>query len=668
MIATDADAEENGDIIYTISKTTTDKFKIDQNGVISTTTTLARTGSQAIQHTLTIIASDQGTPPRNDSTIVNIFIVDVDAPRFNSTSYIVSVKESAAKGSIVAHVVADSMSSRKPKYIIVSGDDQQQFSINPDSGVVTIVNRLDFESVTQYVLRVRASDTVTKALFAEALLNVTVIDVNDNDPIFSFAGFMANVDEDVPIGTVLTVLTATDKDSGSFGEVYYFIKTVNRTQNFGDIFHIHSQSGNLTNIKSLDHEQHKEYRFTVTAQDGGQPSRSSDTEVRIRALNVNDNSPLFQQGEIRASVEENAGMGTTITTIQATDEDGDALTYLLVNVAGHTDSRIEEFTLHQTSGVLTSVQKLTKRQYNFHVSANDGVFLTIANLTIDVLDVNDNFPMFNSSQYHGQVLENQPSGMFVTQVFATDDDFGTNGELKYEFAAPSREFVLDSVTGRLTTAVKFDREDIPSYNLKLKATDGGGLFEVADVIVDIMDVNDEPPVFDLCSGLQRCNFALSVSEAVAIGDVVITLSTIDRDIGTNAVVTYSIANTTASHPFQIMNATGDLIVTHSLDFEASVKSYDFIVSAVDHGQPSLTGRIDLTISITDIQDSAPQFTQTTYQSTVPENAAAGYSVATVCAGDNMLNHGIICPSRNRTVIYAIVVAAYESFAEPTKVD
>ena len=104
--------------------------------------------------------------------------------------------------------------------------------------------------------------------------------------------------------------------------------------------------------------------------------------------------------------------GTTITTIQATDEDGDALTYLLVNVAGHTDSRIEEFTLHQTSGVLTSVQKLTKRQYNFHVSANDGVFLTIANLTIDVLDVNDNFPMFNSSQYHGQVLENQPSGMF----------------------------------------------------------------------------------------------------------------------------------------------------------------------------------------------------------------------------------------------------------------
>ena len=105
---------------------------------------------------------------------------------------------------------------------------------------------------------------------------------------------------------------------------------------------------------------------------------------------------------------------------------------------------------------------------------------------------------------------------------------------------PSREFVLDSVTGRLTTAVKFDREDIPSYNLKLKATDGGGLFEVADVIVDIMDVNDEPPVFDLCSGLQRCNFALSVSEAVAIGDVVITLSTIDRDIGTNAVVTYSI--------------------------------------------------------------------------------------------------------------------------------
>ena len=127
VIATDADAEENGDIIYTISKTTTDKFKIDQNGVISTTTTLARTGSQAIQHTLTIIASDQGTPPRNDSTIVNIFIVDVDAPRFNSTSYIVSVKESAAKGSIVAHVVADSMSSRKPKYIIVSGDDQQQF-------------------------------------------------------------------------------------------------------------------------------------------------------------------------------------------------------------------------------------------------------------------------------------------------------------------------------------------------------------------------------------------------------------------------------------------------------------------------------------------------------------------------------------------------------------
>lgn len=661
--ATDADAGANGDVVYSITTQTTDKFEINsRTGLISTTTSLDRTGSQPVQHTLSILASDQGIPPRNDSAVVYIYIVDVDAPQFNATSYAVSVKESASKGDVVARLTAASVSERKPKYTIVSGDDDRYFSMDPDTGVITVSNLLDFERVPRYHLQVRASDTLASALFAEAMLNVTVIDVNDNDPIFSGAVFTASVEEDIPIGSVLLVLTATDKDSGSFGDVRYFLKTVNSTQQFDDLFDVHPQSGNLSNIKSLDREQHEEYRFTVIAEDSGHPPRSSEADVRIRPLNVNDNRPLFQQGALRASVDEDATSGTTITTIQASDDDGDAVTYSLVGGDGKDD-----FHLDKNSGVLILVvSKLTGLQYDLLVFATDGLLTTTANLTIEVLDVNDNQPVFNSSEYLVHVAENQKAGTFVVQVFATDDDSGTNGELNYEFAISSKEFSVDQMTGKVyTTGENLNREASPFYRLKVKATDGGGDSAFADVLVTLIDVNDEIPKFQLCSGTQSCTFDLTVSEAAVVGDIIVTVSAADKDVGTNAIVTYSIANATDSmSPFQINNATGDLTLTRSLDFETIDKFYKLDILAVDHGQPPLTGQLGLAVSITDVQDTAPQFTESVYQATVPENAKVRDSVVTVCAGDATMG-GVTCPSVNRTVSYTIVRVLFGE--KPTRV-
>ena len=650
--ADDADAGSNGSIVYSISTTTTDKFAINsQTGVLSTTKSLDQTGSQPILHTMTIVASDQGIPQRNDSAIVYIYIVDVDAPQFNSTSYAVSVKESASRGDVVTHLVADTLSSRKPKYTIVSGDDDHQFHMDLTKGIITVLNRLDFEQVQQYKLRVRASDTLASSLFTEATVNITVIDVNDNDPRFLCCSpFFIIVDEDIPIGTVLKHLKATDTDSGSFGEVHYSLKSANTSQRFDDLFSIHPQSGNLTNTKSLDHEQHDEYRFTVIAQDYGQPPRSSEAEVLVRPRNVNDNPPVFQEGALRATVAEDATMGTTITTIQATDEDGDLVTYKLLDRSSKNDFKLDEH-----SGVLTTVSSLTGQQYNLGVQAYDGVFLTHANLTIKVLDVNDNRPVFNMSSYQGQVAENQKSGTFVAQVFATDDDFGTNGQLRYDFATPSNEFIIDPINGRITTAVNnLDREDTPSYRLTVKATDGGGVSSVAVVFVTVLDINDEAPKFRVCPGNQDCTFHLTVSEATVVGDLITTLSADDKDFGTNSVITYSIVNSSeAQFPFQIDNNTGDLTLTRSLDFETLKKSHVLYVLAVDHGQPPLSGQLHLTVSITDAQDTAPVFVQQVYSAAVLEEAEDGTSVVTVCAGDATAD-GIVCPSVNRTVSYTIV--------------
>lgn len=648
--ATDADAGSNANIVYSISSTTTDQFAIDsQTGVLSTTKSLDRTGSQPIQHIMTIIASDQGTPQRNDSAIIYIYIVDVDAPRFNATSYAVSVKESASIGDVVTHIVADTFSDRKPKYTIVSGDDDHQFNMDLTKGIITISNQLDFEQVKQYRLVIRASDTLASTLFAQATLNVTVIDVNDNDPIFlCCTPFIIIVDEDIPSGTVLKQLKATDLDSGPFGDVHFSL--VNSTQHFNKLFSIHPQSGNLTNTKSLDYEQYDEYRLIVIVQDYGQPPRSSETEVLVRPINVNDNPPIFQQDALRAKVDEDATMGTTITTIQATDEDGDPVTYELLD-----HSSKSEFKLNERTGVLTlTVSKLTRRHYNLGVQAYDGVFLTHANLTIEVLDVNDNRPVFNMSVYQGQVAENQKAGTFVAQVFATDDDFGTNGQVIYDFATPSNEFSIDPINGKITTAMTLDREITPSYRLTVKATDGGGISSVSVVFVTVLDVNDKAPKFSLCSRSDDCNFELTVSEATVVGDLITTLSADDEDFGTNSVITYSIINSTeAQFPFRIDNNTGDLILTRTLDFETLTTSYILPVVAVDQGQPPLSGQLHLKVSVTDAQDTAPQFQQQVYSAAVLEQAEIGTPVVTVCAGD-FTRGGIVCPSVNRTVSYSIV--------------
>nr|AYN71348.1 cadherin 1 [Oscarella pearsei] len=656
--AVDRDDGLNAEVTYSVVSSTSQKFAIDPKlGIVRTSGSLLGSVSQSFTETLVVRATDGGTPPRNNTAVLVISVVDVDAPQFNATDFSVSVAENVNQGTFVTQLlVSFNPSPRQLKYTVETGDDNQRFLLDSNSGRLTVAGGINYENVPFYSLTIRATDPGATPLYAQVVLNVTVLDVNDNDPIFGQNLYVTSKKENVGLGVDLLNVSANDADSGAFGAVRYSLDPTS------DTFDVDPMSGAITVAKSLDADSLKEYRLTAIASDGGNPPRSSSAAIRIIPINVNDNAPQFPSSPIIVQVDEKASKGATIGTIQATDDDGDSVTYSIV-----VDEADRRFALDRKTGSLRlspdREPDLVRPEFRLVVSASDGKFNSSANLTVVVNDNNDHRPAFNQSVYDGHVMEGSASGTFVTQVFATDDDFGTNGQIKYEFVGQSSEFSIDPKTGRVSTSINsLDREKVPIFNLKVTALDGGGDAGFADLVITIGDVNDNDPIFQVCGGNQKCQFTVNVQESAKRDDVVDTLSVTDRDAGRNAAVTFNVSQSSIVNPPLLVDpVSGHLVAKRDLRQEGGTK-FDLTVQAVDGGVPSRTGSVVLLINVVIEANSPPQFVKPFYQATVKELAVAGTNVTVVCAGDrSQTGQNVMCPS-NRTVHYGILSNGISYFA------
>ncbi|CAH6787249.1 Fat1 [Phodopus roborovskii] len=567
---------------------------------------------------------------------VSIQVKDANdnSPVLESNPYEAFIVENLPGGSRVIQIRASDLDSGTNGQVMYSLDQSQgadileSFAINMETGWITTLKELDHEERASYQIKVIASDHGEKVqLSSTAIVDVTVTDVNDSPPRFTAEIYKGTVSEDDPPGGVIAILSTTDADSEEINrQVTYFITGGDALGQFA-VENIQNE-WKVYVKKPLDREQKDNYLLTITATDG---TFFSKARVEVKVLDANDNSPVCEKTLYSDTIPEDALPGKLVMQVSATDADirsNAEITYTLFG------SGAEKFKLNPDTGELRTLAPLDREEqavYNLLVKATDGGGRSCqASIVLTLEDVNDNAPEFTADPYTITVFENTEPGTLLTRVQATDADAGLNRKISYSLIdSADGQFSINEVSGIIQLEKHLDREQQAVYTLTLKAVDQGlprKLTATGTVVVSVLDINDNPPVFEYRE------YGATVSEDILIGTEVLQVYAASRDIEANAEITYSIISGNEHGKFSIDSKTGAIFIIENLDYESSHEYY-LTVEATDGGTPSLSDVATVNINVTDINDNTPMFSQDTYTTVVGEDAALEQSVITIMADD-----------------------------------
>lgn len=294
------------------------------------------------------------------------------------------------------------------------------------------------------------------------------------------------------------------------------------------------------------------------------------------------------------------------------------------------DTEADKFSINQATGVLSTKVKLDfeeKSSYTVQLSITDGTNRDEASVLVEVLDINDNSPVFENHPTTVSVPEDHKVGDNVTSVTATDADAGFNGEVRYTLLGGSGRFNVDQETGVITLADPLDRETQDTYNLVITAQDQGrpSRSTTTNLEISVTDINDNAPIFS------KQLYETTVSEHAEVGTSVVDIMATDKDDGPNAVVTYHIVKqepSSTSPVFSIEAESGRIILAEKLDY-GKAKRYTLEVEGQDGGIPVLNGSATVTVWVEDVNDKAPVFSKDQYDVSVYENLAGGTALVSL---------------------------------------
>lgn len=424
------------------------------------------------------------------------------------------------------------------RYNIVSGNTDNAFRLSSHrerDGVLyldlQINGFLDRETTSAYSLVIEALDGGSPPLRGRMTVNITIQDVNDNQPIFNQSSYSATIPENATVGTSVLRVYATDADAGMNGQIEYAINR--RQSDRGEMFRIDPETGLIAVNKVLDFETKELHELVVVARDRGLQPLETTAFVSIRVTDVNDNQPtinvIFLSDDATPKISESAQPGEFVARISVNDPDSKA-EYSNVNVTlTGGDGRFGLTTRDNIIYLVIVSLPLDREEqpkYTLDVVATDtGSPPLHASKTIvlKVTDVNDNAPVFSRSVYEASVPELAEPGTAVLRVQAADRDEGANSALHYslEGGGPGAAwFTIDSRTGLLSTRARVDCETEAAPRLTVVARDGGHppLSASATVLVTIHDVNDNEPIFD------QSFYNVSVPENEARGRCILKVS------------------------------------------------------------------------------------------------------------------------------------------------
>nr|XP_042119835.1 protocadherin beta-6 isoform X2 [Peromyscus maniculatus bairdii] len=365
------------------------------------------------------------------------------------------------------------------------------------------------------------------------------------------------------------------------------------------------------------------------------PVQFFQTDLQI--TDINDHSPEFPHKEMLLKIQESAQSGTVFPLKAA--QDSDIGSNAVQNYTVSPNLHFHVVTQSRTDGrkypelVLDkALDREEQPELTLTLTAVDGGSPPRSGTTtvhIEVMDINDNAPQFVQSLYEVQIPENSPLDAVVLTVSARDLDAGIHGKVAYSLFQGdevSQPFVIDDVTGEIRLKMILDFEATPYYNMEIVATDSGGLSGKCTVAIQVLDVNDNAPKLTISS--LTSSIPENVPEAV-----VAVFSVSDPDSGDNGRMVCSIQN---DLPF-VLKPTFEnyytLVTGGPLDRESRAE-YNITITVSDMGTPRLTTQHSITLQVSDVNDNAPAFTQTSYTLFVQENNSPALHIGTISTTDS----------------------------------
>ena len=589
-------------------------------------------------YTLMAELQDLGTPPQNSlfPATVLIFIRDENdsPPVFTNTTYYVELFENATAGSQVITVTATDEDSDPNNMIFYSLSDISTFIIDISTGAIRLSSSpsLDRETVDHLELTIIASDARDPddaTHTGNATLSVTILDVDDEAPVFNMSQYNFEVEENYPVGQTFTQLTATDPDIGGDTMITYNLIQGSLSNNFT----IDPSTGQMSFTVPPDHEALGTMDFIqvmIRASDPG--GREGQTSLVVTILDENDNRPVFSNTSYTGTVVEHSSGGDNVVRVMATDRDDLRNGQVFYTLFGD-----QNFSVVRETGVVYAIAVLDREQqpsYTLTIEARDmGTPSLATNVTVhvQVTDINDNRPEFSQSLYQIEISEDIPLNSVVVQITAVDMDEGANANLTYVLMGNNiQQFIVDRYTGRLLVFRALNYEITKNYSITLQASDGGSppLTDTTLIEITVLDANDNSPIFQPthCSPCQ-------VEENATVPHIITTVNATDLDSGINAAIEYSILEAARSPQVSINATTGEIFIASSLDYETR-REFDLTVMATDMGLGRNTGTVRVVISVTDINDNSPRFTPVNATATIRENSAVDQTpILTLVAED-----------------------------------
>lgn len=580
-----------------------------------------------------------------------ILAQQVTSPNNSTMSY--NIVEKLQPGVFVASIVNDAKLAQtfdqntinSLQFEVLKGAFKEYFTVESPNGLLKTRKIIDRDTLcSKQVLCILPLDVAIirpAQRFKVFKLEVTIIDVNDNNPRFEPSTLTLSVSESALPGTVLVLPSAQDLDSGSFDiQNYSFTSNSSKfelqiTQNLDGTSDLR-----LLLKDRLDRELEDKYTATIIAADGGSPPKTGTLEITIMMHDANDNSPVFEKALYNVSIREDFPVNGVIVWVRATDADEGANADVLYSFARQTRVAFGQiFSIDSARGDISLKQALDfegESVYTLLVVASDrgpDSVPVYAKVIISVEDLNDNAPVIrmNAVDNNGfaEVGENEPILSFVAHISAEDADSGPNGEVNCELLQGSG-FGLQMLFAKefkLVTTTVFDREQADQYSVTILCHDNGmpPLSTSKDLIIRITDTNDNAPEFD------QKDYSANIREGNTQGIPILRVNATDADSGSNALVEYKLCPD-AKGLVTIGNTTGLMTANVVFDYE-KMKEFQFCIVALDRGSPRLSTTAIVTLTIVDVNDEAPTFGQPSYTFGTYENQSPNSEIGTVSAID-----------------------------------
>ena len=584
-------------------------------------------GMMALVYAINVTITDNGGQSSTATFTISVIDENDNLPMFQSDNYTIPVSEGISIGDLIGEeiIAIDNDVTSNLTYSIANSST----FVVVDGQFITVAVTLDREMQDQYSFTLSVSDDLNNDT---TLVRIVVTDINDNAPVFDNLTYNFNVRENSVIFSEF--VTATDADLGSNSEITYSVSE--------DVIQINNSTGEITLSSGLDFENMASIVFTVYASDNGSPPLNASAMVTITVEDVNEEVPDFTQEVYTIGVVEGVA-NVTVVTVSLSNND-EAFEFSL-------DDDFSTFAIDPISGEITAVVSLdyeTNCTYRLMVTATNleyqnGSLQSTAIVEVLVINVHDVAPMFNQSMYAVSVYENQNAGSVVARVYATDDDSSIqpctallggsgsgqdqvdvlNSELRYSLKNYTNLFMINKLTGEITTRVPLDREENTRYSVPVTVTDITNATDVTIVNIIVLDLNDNIPSFS------SENYSVTIEENTPVGNLVLQVTANDQDMLDNGILRYALPDEVTT--FNISSITGTIAVSEPIDFDSGPTQYSFIASVHDSASQNDTALI--TIDIIDVNDITPTVSNVMPSVTFTEGQTSLGSLSTISIND-----------------------------------